>query len=270
MFLSIIFKLYFYIMIIEFYKYQGTGNYFIIIDDRDKSFKISDNLLIKSLCEIKMGIGADGLILLRNHDVYDFRMIYFNSDGLESTLCGNGARCIVAFAYLLEIIKEKSCFLAIDGVHDANISDDDVSIKFKDILKIDYDNDCFIIDSGSPHLIKITSDVDKIDVDIEGSKIRNSHNFKSLGINVNFIEYNDNLKIRTYERGVESETLSCGTGAVASAIAIHHSGLVDENIISLVTKGGDLSVMFEEFNGIYRNIWLTGPTNLVYIGEFEC
>ena len=270
MFLSIIIKLYFYNMIIEFYKYQGTGNDFIIIDDRDNSFNTSDSLLIKSLCERKMGIGADGLILLRNHDTYDFRMIYFNSDGLESTLCGNGARCIVAFAYLLEITKEKSSFIAVDGLHDANISDDEVSIKFKDILKINSDNDCFIIDSGSPHLIKTVSNINDVDVDVEGSKIRNSNKFKSEGINVNFIEYNDILKIRTYERGVESETLSCGTGAVASAIAIHHSGIVDENIISLVTRGGDLSVMFEEFNGIYRNIWLTGSANLVYIGEFEC
>ena len=257
-------------MIIEFYKYQGTGNDFIIIDDRDNSFNTSDSLLIKSLCERKMGIGADGLILLRNHDTYDFRMMYFNSDGLESTLCGNGARCIVAFAYLLDIIKEKSRFLAVDGIHDAKISDDEVSIKFKDIVKIDHDDDYFIIDSGSPHLIKIVSDINKIDVNIQGSKIRNSPHFKSLGINVNFIQYDDDLKIRTYERGVESETLSCGTGAVASAIAIHHSGIVDENIIPLVTRGGDLSVMFEEFNGIYRNIWLTGLTNLIYIGEFEC
>jgi diaminopimelate epimerase len=257
-------------MIIEFHKYQATGNDFIIIDDRDNNFDIHDSILIQSLCERKMGIGADGLIVLRNHNEYDFRMIYFNSDGFESTLCGNGSRCIVSFANLLDISSNKIMFMAIDGMHEASIDDDEVSIKFKDIKKIDYDNKYIIIDSGSPHLVNIVENVDNINIDLEGASIRNMPKYKSKGINVNFIEHDNHIKIRTYERGVESETHSCGTGAVASAIALYHSGLIEENIISLISRGGELSVMFEEFNGIYRNIWLTGSVNLVYIGEFEC
>jgi len=257
-------------MVMEFYKYQATGNDFIIIDDRENNFDIHDSSLIKSLCERKMGIGADGLILLRNHNGYDFRMTYFNCDGFESTLCGNGARCIVSFANLLGIVRQQATFMAIDGVHEASITDDGVSIKFQNIQNIDQKNKYLIIDSGSPHLVNIVDNVDKINVNLEGARIRNMEPYKTEGININFIEHDDYVKIRTYERGIESETLSCGTGAVASAIALYHLGFIEENIVSLITKGGDLSVMFEEFNGMYRNIWLTGAVNLVYIGEFEC
>ena len=257
-------------MIMEFYKYQATGNDFIIIDDRECVFDLKDSSLIKSLCERKMGIGADGLILLRNHAECDFRMIYFNSDGLESTLCGNGARCIVSFAYLLDISSLESTFMAIDGIHKARILDSEVSINFLDINKVNYDGDNMVIDSGSPHLIMLRDNINNIDVNLEGAKIRNMGHYKEDGINVNFIEINNGVKIRTYERGVESETLSCGTGAVASAIALYHNEVIEENIVSLQTKGGDLTVSFDVFNGLYKNIWLTGEVSLVYIGEFEC
>ena len=257
-------------MIIEFYKYQATGNDFIIIDDRDNVFDLNDSLLIKSLCERKMGIGADGLILLRNHEKYDFRMIYFNSDGLESTLCGNGARCIVSFANLLDISSLESVFMAIDGIHEARIIDSGVSIKFLDINKVNYDGDNTVIDSGSPHFITLKENISNINVNLEGAKIRNMGHYKEDGINVNFIEINNGVKIRTYERGVESETLSCGTGAVASAIALYHNEVIEQNTVSLQTKGGDLTVSFDIFNGLYKNIWLTGEVSLVYIGEFEC
>ncbi len=257
-------------MIFEFYKYQATGNDFIIIDDREELFEIDDSNLIKSLCERKMGVGADGLILLRNHNSYDFEMIYFNSDGNQSTLCGNGARCIVSFANTLDLISSKSTFLAIDGIHQANIYDKSVSIKFNDIKSIQFDNGNYIVDSGSPHFITFKDNIENLDVENEGRSIRNMNKFSRDGINVNFVSLGDSIRIRTYERGVESETLSCGTGAVAASIALFYSGLFEDNEVDLQTNGGLLSVTFDEFNGVFKNIWLTGEANLVYIGEFEC
>ena len=257
-------------MIFEFYKYQATGNDFIIIDDREELFDIDDSNLIKSLCERKMGVGADGLILLRNHNSYDFEMIYFNSDGNQSTLCGNGARCIVSFANTLDIISSKSTFLAIDGLHQANIYDKSVSIKFNDIKTIQFDNGNYIVDSGSPHFITFKDNIENLDVESEGRSIRNMGKFSKDGINVNFVSLGNSIRIRTYERGVESETLSCGTGAVAASIALFHSGFFEDNEVDLQTNGGLLSVTFDEFNGVFKNIWLTGEANLVYIGEFEC
>ena len=257
-------------MVIEFYKYQATGNDFIIIDDRENIFDVNDSSLIISLCERRLGIGADGLILLRNHQEFDFDMLYFNSDGLESSLCGNGARCIVHFASLLGIISENTTFHAIDGEHMANLSAPDVSIKFNDISKIDYDSDNLIINSGSPHFITIKDQINDIDIKREARKVRNSKEYKEDGINVNFVSVGDGVHIRTYERGVEDETLSCGTGAVATAIGLFHSRKVEENVVEIKTKGGVLTVTFDEFNGNYKNIWLTGEVNLVYIGEFEC
>ena len=257
-------------MILEFYKYQATGNDFIIIDDREELFDVNDSALINALCQRSFGIGADGLILLRDDKDYDFRMIYFNSDGFESSLCGNGARCIVKFAHLLEITSENINFITTAGVHQARISESDVSIKFVDINDINKYDDDLVIDSGSPHYVTFSENVDQIDIDLEGSNIRNSTPFKKKGINVNFLQVDDSVKMRTYERGVESETLSCGTGAVASAIALFHKQIINENIIELNTRGGVLTVSFDNFQNEYKNIWLTGEANLVYIGEFEC
>ena len=168
-------------MIFEFYKYQATGNDFIIIDDREELFDIDDSNLIKSLCERKMGVGADGLILLRNHNSYDFEMVYFNSDGNQSTLCGNGARCIVSFANTLDIISNKSTFLAIDGLHQANIYDKSVSIKFNDIKTIQIDNGNYIVDSGSPHFITFKDNIENLDVESEGRSIRNWISLVKMG-----------------------------------------------------------------------------------------
>jgi diaminopimelate epimerase len=257
-------------MILEFYKYQATGNDFIIIDDREELFDANDSALIKALCQRSFGIGANGLILLRDDKDHDFRMIYFNSDGFESSLCGNGARCIVKFAHLLEISSENVNFISSVGVHQARITESDVSIKFVDINDIKkYDND-LVIDSGSPHYVTFSENIDQIDINLEGSNIRNSTPFKKKGINVNFLQVDGSVKMRTYERGVESETLSCGTGAVASAIALFHEQITNENIIELNTRGGVLTVSFDNFKNEYKNIWLTGEANLVYIGEFEC
>ena len=169
-------------MIIEFYKYQGTGNDFIMIDDRENKFDISDAALIAALCERRMGIGADGLILLRQHDELDFEMIYFNSDGNQSSMCGNGARCIIAFANMLEIIDLKTTFMAIDGEHRGEIIDGNISLKMKDVTKIEGVGDGLVIDTGSPHYIQIVDDLESLNVDLEGRKIRNSVHFKKEGV----------------------------------------------------------------------------------------
>ena len=257
-------------MIIEFYKYQGTGNDFIMIDDRKNAFNINDYNLIAALCERRMGIGADGLILLRNHTKYDFEMIYFNSDGHQSSMCGNGGRCIIAFAQLLEIIKNETTFLAIDGEHKGQLLGDAIALQMQDVSEIVGEGDGLVLDTGSPHYIKMVDDLKNINIEKEGRKIRNSKPFKKNGINVNFVQDSIDLQVRTYERGVEAETLSCGTGVVATTIAMHYANCIEEDLINIKTEGGDLSVSFEEFNGTYRNIWLSGEVSMVYAGEFEC
>ena len=257
-------------MIIEFYKYQGTGNDFIMIDDRKNKFDIVDDTLITALCERRMGIGADGLVLLREHDTLDFEMIYFNSDGNQSSMCGNGGRCIIAFAHMLEMIDTETTFMAIDGEHKGEIMEDGISLKMQDVTKIEGVDDGLVLDTGSPHFIEMVDDLDNLDVNKQGRKIRNSAPFKKEGINVNFVLDAAELNVRTYERGVEAETLSCGTGVVATALAMHYANCIEENLISVNTKGGELTVSFEEFNNTYRNIWLSGEASMVYVGEFEC
>ena len=257
-------------MIIEFHKYQGTGNDFIMIDDRENKFDVTDDALIAALCERRMGIGADGLILLREHDTLDFEMIYFNSDGNQSSMCGNGARCIIAFANMLEIIGLKTTFMAIDGEHRGEIIDGNISLKMKDVTKIEGVGDGLVIDTGSPHYIQIVDDLESLNVDLEGRKIRNSVHFKKEGVNVNFVLDAADLQVRTYERGVEGETLSCGTGVVATAIAMHYANCIKDKLVDVSTIGGSLSVSFEVLNDTYLNIWLTGEASMVYVGEFEC
>lgn len=257
-------------MIIEFYKYQGTGNDFIMIDDRENEFDINDSGLVSALCERRLGIGADGLILLREHDTLDFEMIYFNADGKQSSMCGNGGRCIFAFAQLLEIIDTEATFMAIDGEHKGKITENEIALQMQDVSKIEGVGDGLVLDTGSPHYIEMVDDLKHLNVNKEGKKIRNSEPFKKEGINVNFVLDAANLQVRTYERGVEAETLSCGTGTVATALAMHYANCIEENLINVKTKGGDLTVSFEEFNGGYRNIWLIGEVSMVYAGEFVC
>jgi diaminopimelate epimerase len=257
-------------MIIEFYKYQGTGNDFIMIDDREKEFDLTDNDLIAALCERRMGIGADGLILLREHDTLDFEMIYFNADGKESSMCGNGGRCIIAFAQMLEMIGNETTFMAIDGEHKGRLMDDGIYLQMQDVKKIEGVGDGLVLNTGSPHYIEMVDELDYIDVNKQGSKIRNSVPFKKDGINVNFVLDANELQVRTYERGVEAETLSCGTGVVATAIAMHYANCIEETLVNVKTKGGELTVSFEEFNGGYRNIWLSGEASMVFAGEFAC
>ena len=257
-------------MLIEFFKYQGTGNDFILIDDRENIININDYDLIAALCERRMGIGADGLILLRKHEKYDFEMIYFNSDGNQSSMCGNGGRCIVLFAEVLGIIENEAEFMAIDGVHKAKIDNDIVYLKMQDVTKVEVVGSGIFLNTGSPHYIEMVDNLEGFDVVKQARKIRNSSPFKEEGVNVNFVLDSDDLELRTYERGVEAETLSCGTGAVATAIAMHHANCLEEDSVYLKTKGGVLGVSFEFFKGFYRNIWLSGEVNMVYAGEFEC
>lgn len=252
-----------------FYKYQGTGNDFIIIDNRQLIFGKNNTKLIRELCDRRFGIGADGLILLENDNTSDFKMVYFNADGNESTMCGNGGRCIVAFAKLLGIIECDTKFMAIDGLHLAKIDDDTVKLKMQDVSQIEqFDNHVFL-DTGSPHHVQMESNLDELDVKKVGRKIRYGEPYKEAGANINFVLKNSDTKftVRTYERGVEDETLSCGTGVTAVALAMHSLEKTNNNKVNLLTQGGELQVTFESNKSGYSNIWLVGPAKMVFKGE---
>jgi diaminopimelate epimerase len=256
-------------MQIDFFKYQGTGNDFILIDNRSNSFSFTTRQ-VNFLCHRRFGIGADGLILLESEPGYDFKMTYYNSDGNQSSMCGNGGRCIVAFAKHLGIISQKATFLAIDGPHEATINPDGiVSLKMQDVKNVELGDDYFYLNTGSPHYVKQVSDVENFDVLREGKKIRYSERFKEEGTNVNFIEKTENeLFVRTYERGVEDETFSCGTGVTAAALVAAVKGIsTGKNNCLVKTKGGMLEVTFEKvLEQNFYNIWLKGPALLVFKG----
>ena len=254
-------------MIVDFYKYEGTGNDFIIIDDRSQLFDISNNDLISSMCDRKFGIGADGLILLRNHETFDFEMLYFNSDGYMSSMCGNGGRCIVHFVNYLKIIDDTTKFVAVDGVHEARIDVKNVLLKMQNVKNIIDENNSYILDTGSPHYVKFVNDISNFNVLKQGKIIRQKF---TDGINVNFVEIGNYILVRTYERGVENETLSCGTGVVASALAIHFSKKSKNNSIDIKTNGGDLNVTFEYDSKNYSNIWLKGTAKMIFSGKYKC
>ncbi len=257
-------------MIVDFYKFQGTGNDFIMIDDRGKEFDMEDSSLIKSLCERRFGIGSDGLILLQNHQEYDFEMVFFNSTGERSTFCGNGGRCILAFAHLLGIFKKDSKFMAYDGVHEGSIDENIVSLKMANVEEVVVREDSVVLNTGSPHLVKLVDSVKTVNVLNKGRKLRFSKDFGDYGVNVNFAEVNERIFIRTYERGDEMESLSCGTGSVATAIALYEIGKTDDKEINIHTTGGELKVCFDHDGEKYINIWLSGEASMVYSGEFEC
>lgn len=254
----------------NFSKYQGTGNDFILADNRKGEFNNLTIEQVKKLCHRRFGIGADGLMLLQEKEGYDFEMIYFNSDGNEGSMCGNGGRCIVKFAAQLNIIKDKCKFWATDGEHEATIDTNGVvSLKMNDVKTIQAFHNDFIIDTGSPHYIKRCTDVMLLDVYTQGYEIRNSSPFKEKGINVNFVEQTEDpnhIIVRTFERGVEDETMSCGTGVTAAALACGNSKQ-GYNEVKVSTTGGDLTIKFTKTaTNQFENIWLCGPATFVFDG----
>lgn len=257
----------------HFYKYQGTGNDFVMIDQRETHFLTRTHVdVIERLCDRRFGIGADGLILLQNKEGYDFEMIYFNSDGRESSMCGNGGRCIVAFAKQLGVIENKAHFLAIDGEHEAIVRPDGwIDLKMSDVKSVEQGNDFYYLNTGSPHYVAFVNKVLEVNVFEQGRAIRYNDRFKAEGTNVNFVEAtNDGITVATYERGVEDETLSCGTGVTAAAMAhyLKSSKKIPTNI-PIQVKGGKLEVRFEPEGQGFTNIWLCGLAELVFEGRIN-
>ena len=253
-----------------FYKYHGTGNDFILIDNRSNLCQLSKDQ-VAGLCHRHLGIGADGLMLLEMADGYDFRMVYYNADGRESTMCGNGGRCITAFAKHLNIINNRAQFIAIDGPHTATINPDgQISLQMKDVSNMDIRDGYTILNTGSPHYVCWVKDVTTLDVFREGKAIRNSSEFLEEGINVNFTQIlGDSISVRTYERGVEDETMSCGTGVTAAAIAAtcKSTGAFTTNVD---TPGGKLQLSFTKNTPTTAvNVLLTGPAVFVFQGEIN-
>lgn len=259
-------------MRLKFFKYQGAGNDFIIIDKYTTNYLVDQkSSYIKKLCNRKFGIGADGLIYIEQDKEVDFYMKYFNSDGHIGSLCGNATRCAIKFfKTFYQPTNDKFVFKAIDGHHDAYIINELICIKMKDIIysSIMMYNNYTYLNTGSPHHIIITdSNIEDIDVYNEGKKIRMG---VPDGVNVNFVEIKNNiLHVRTYERGVESETLSCGTGVVASSIVAFHKKKILNNDIKIITHGGILNVSFHPTKDTYQNIWLKGPAEFVFQGYID-
>jgi len=254
-----------------FYKYQGTGNDFVMIDNRQQVFAKENVSLINLLCDRRFGIGADGLILLEDSSVSDFKMVYFNADGNESTMCGNGGRCIIAFAKFLNIINESATFEAIDGLHTATISEDVVSLQMQDVFTIIDKGDGVFLDTGSPHHVQFEESISDFDIKTIGRNIRNEV-YGTEGSNVNFVKKIDDkiFRLRTYERGVEDETLACGTGATAVAIAMNYLKETSEQDLKLMVEGGELQVSFNVKGGGYTNVFLIGKAVQVFKGEISC
>lgn len=260
----------------HFYKYQGAGNDFVLIDNRSALFDRSNTSLVKKICDRRFGIGADGLMLLQNSENgLDFEMVYYNADGNEGSMCGNGGRCIVAFAKFLGIMDSTCVFDAVDGIHEANTymrgPKEWVSLKMHDVDEVEEASGFYFLDTGSPHYVKVVSNLSELDVPTEGAKIRYSERFKGEGTNVNFMEIRSsgNIKVRTYERGVEDETLACGTGVTACAIVAQIHEKSDVSSYEIEVEGGELKVKYENKAGGFSNIWLDGPADFVFEGEYE-
>lgn len=256
---------------VSFDKYHGAGNDFIIIDNRQVVILPEDHTVIRGLCDRHSGIGADGFLLLTGHDEYDFEMTYFNADGLEGSFCGNGARCIAAFAYRSGIAGKSMRFKASDGIHEAMVEGDQIRVKMNDVNGLEKREGFFFLNTGSPHAAFFRSDVRTMDACEEGKRIRYSRPFEPEGTNVDFIQKEgDTLFVRTYERGVENETLSCGTGVVAAAICAVLDGMIDKPPVPVQTRGGKLQVDFViNHDNQVVNIWLAGPVRFVFKGEIE-
>ena len=259
-------------MQIEFYKYQGTGNDFVMIDNRSNFFPKDNIQLIARLCDRRFGIGGDGLILLENDIETDFKMVYYNSDGNQSSMCGNGGRCLVAFAKKLNVIQNSTTFTATDGVHHASIADSgNVSLQMIDVVDIKITPDYVFMNTGSPHHIELVDDLEHYNVKESGARIRYGELYGKQGSNINFVKKIDEttFSLRTYERGVEDETLACGTGATAVAIAMNVLGETKANSIDLNVEGGKLVVSFDEIEGKFTNVFLKGPAEFVFKGTID-
>ncbi|MFT7351904.1 MAG: diaminopimelate epimerase [Flavobacterium sp.] len=256
----------------KFYKYQGTGNDFIMIDNRTEFFPKQKIQLINQLCDRRFGIGGDGLILLENDSQTDFKMVYYNSDGNQSTMCGNGGRCLVAFAKQLQIIDSETTFTAIDGLHFATIdSQNIVSLQMQNVSQINLQSDYAFLNTGSPHHVQEVQNLEEFDVFNQGKKIRNSDLYGKEGSNINFVNQlsENKFRLRTYERGVEDETLSCGTGATAVAIAMYETNKTRSNNIDLQVQGGNLKVTFTKSENRYEDLFLIGAATFVFEGEID-
>lgn len=259
-------------MELEFYKYQGTGNDFVMIDNRSNTFPKENTQLVAHLCDRRFGIGADGLILLDTDATTDFRMVYYNSDGNLSSMCGNGGRCLVAFAKKLNVIQNETTFMATDGLHHATVGADGiVSLQMIDVAEIKNTQDYSFLNTGSPHHVQIVEDLQYFNVKENGAAIRYGNLYGQAGSNINFVKKIDEItfSLRTYERGVEDETLACGTGATAVAIAMNATGQTNSNEINLNVEGGKLSVSFDIEDGKYTNVFLKGPAEFVFKGTIQ-
>ncbi len=258
----------------KFTKYHGTGNDFILIDNRSLTFT-KERDYIALLCHRHLGIGADGLILLENpkNPEVDFKMVYYNADGNTGTMCGNGGRCLVHFAHSLGIIADKTEFEAVDGIHEARYLPDKIDLKLGDVKSYKTFKNTCILNTGSPHYVTFVKDLKNINVTQAGREVRYSSEFEKNGINVNFVQLDSPFHLlRTYERGVEAETLSCGTGAVATAIAIAIQGHIPatiENTVKLKTVGGKLKVHFQRHQDHFSEVWLSGPAKEVFTGILQ-
>ncbi|WP_366184613.1 diaminopimelate epimerase [Flavobacterium ovatum] len=256
-------------MQVEFYKYQGTGNDFVMIDNRTETFPKENTQLIAHLCDRRFGIGGDGLILLENDPVTDFKMVYYNSDGNQSTMCGNGGRCLVAFAKKMKVIDNTATFNAIDGLHHASVSPEGiVSLQMIDVNQINNTPDYSFLNTGSPHHVQLVDDLKNYNVKENGAALRYGSLYGQEGSNINFVTKIDNttFSLRTYERGVEDETLACGTGATAVAIAMNATGQTNATAININVEGGKLAVSFDKKDNLYTNVFLIGPAKFVFGG----
>lgn len=261
-------------MLVHFAKYHGTGNDFILVDGRKTKFPGHKPSLIKQLCHRRFGIGADGLIVLESSESHDFSMRYYNADGKEGSMCGNGGRCIAAFARQLGIVASETVFEGIDGVHHASLlPGGEVRLKLADVHGIQSLEDGYLLDTGSPHFVKFLEQLDQVVMEVEGKEIRHQDRFGTEGVNVNFVnagQEDEALHIRTFERGVEAETWSCGTGVTAAAICAHLQQRSDKNSYRIHTKGGDLKVDFQaKTNLCFEDVYLTGPALHVYDGTIQ-
>ncbi len=256
---------------IHFYKYQGTGNDFVIMDNRDGQYNWLTDEQVHELCDRRFGIGADGLMLLNNSEDYDFAMKYYNADGREGTMCGNGGRCLVAFAHKMGVGNGTFSFIAVDGPHEATIDGDSwVNLKMQNVDDVEHGPLYYYLNTGSPHFVKFVDDVQATDVFDEGRKIRYNERFAEVGTNVNFVQpFENGIFVRTYERGVEDETYSCGTGVTAAALTF--AGKEEqEYVIPVQTLGGQLEVKFiKTGERSFEEIWLCGPATLVFEGQMQ-